>query len=284
MSKFAKLYEEFYKDGLKPAEQVALTHMYNRYCLSDGNNNFYDKDRHAYYITYSRQELAKLLNVSENTVTNVFTSLIKKGWIVVKRRFNSSNRIFLTKHLKTKDCEAKTQNLYSIKTKHINTKYTNTNKIDTSASVKKVSSAQSQDNKAIEKLANSLIIKSGISPKAVEVMTTMAAGNSTTLYNYAQMFFLAKKMAYKNNAEITTGMRSLEKNKHINKQLEKSINAIMKGANAQNVNLKGYLFASFRDLIECAINKFSRDICGRNVINTHQAEVAKTAIPMVKLI
>lgn len=280
MSKFAKLYEEIYKGGLKPAEQLALTHMYNRLCLSDGNNDFYDKDNHAYYITFSRSELAELLNVSENTVTNVFSELVKKGWIIIKRRFNSTNRIFLPKSLNSKNCEPKTQKFDYKKTEHINTnnKYTNTNKINTS--VKKSSS----NNSKIDNLAAALTIKSGISPKAVAVMKEMAAGNSNTLYNYAQMFFLAKKRAFKNNNAVTADMLSLERNKHINKQLESSIAAIIRGANADYVDLKGYLFASFRDLVESAVNQFHRDICGHNVpSNKPKATAAKPDIPLFKI-
>lgn len=283
MSKFAKLYEEFYKGGLKPAEQLALTHMYNRLCLSDGNNDFYDKDNHAYYITFSRTELAALLNVSENTVTKIFSELVRKGWIIIKRRFNSTNRIFLPKSLNSKNCETKTQKLDYKKTEHINTnnKYTNTNKINTS--VKKSSSSNStNENSAIDKLAAALTIKSGISPKAVAVMKEMAAGNSNVLYNYAQMFFLAKKRAFENNPAVSSDMLSLERNKHINKQLESSISAIVRGANADNVNLNAYLFASFRDLVESAVNHFHRDICGQN-IPSNKPKAVKPDIPLFKI-
>lgn len=79
MEKFTKLYKRFAEDGLSPNEQVALAYMYDRMDLSEGNINFYDNQHNGYYITYSRSELAKQLNVSEATVTSIFNKLVTKG-------------------------------------------------------------------------------------------------------------------------------------------------------------------------------------------------------------
>lgn len=279
MEKFTKLYKKFADEGLSPNEQVALSYIYDRMSLSEGNNDFYDKKHNAYFVTFSREELAEKLNVSTNTITNIFKSLKAKGWLIVKQRFNSSNRIFLPISLKTKNCSAKTQKLVSNKTEHNHTDkpITNTTFSDTNVS------RQSQPSK-FDNLAMSLITKSGLSPKTVEVMQEYANGNPDTLYNYAQMLFLAKKSAFKNRDDITSELKSLEHNYMINQGLDSSIVRIMQSATKGHVNAKGYLFKSFLNVIESKISAFNSYING---VNSHSSNINKTTkkpeIPMFKI-
>lgn len=275
MEQFAKLYKRFATEGLDPTEQLTLTHMYDRMELSKQNDGFYDNQRNSYYITFSREELSGLLNVSLGTVTRVFKSLRKKGWIIIKQRFNASNRIFLPISLECKNETSKVQDLHSKHTEHNHTDktiYTSTDESDT-----KHESSQVQ---AIDKVALSLITKSGLSPKTVQVMKDYADGNATTLYNYANMIFTAKNRAFE--GDVDEGLKKLEHNYMINEGLDNAIFGIMRGATAEGVNTSGYLFCSFQRIIQTKIVEFSRYIRNEN-INKPAKKTKKTEIPMFKI-
>lgn len=280
MEKFTKLYKKFADEGLSPNEQVALSYIYDRMSLSEGNSDFYDKKHNAYFVTFSREELAEKLNVSINTITNIFKSLKKKGWLIVKQRFNSSNRIFLPISLENKNCTAKTQKFDSNKTEHNHTDkpITNTTFSDTNVS------RQAQPSSQFDNLAMSLITKSGLSPKTVEVMQEYANGNPDTLYGYAQMLFLAKKSAFKNRNDIPAELKSLEHNYMINQGLDSSIVRIMQSATKGHVKAKGYLFKSFLNVIESKISAFNSYINGVNSYDNHKTKnTKKPDIPMFKI-
>lgn len=280
MEKFTKLYKKFADEGLSPNEQVALSYIYDRMSLSEGNNDFYDKKHNAYFVTFSREELSEKLNVSMNTITNIFKSLKAKGWLIVKQRFNSSNRIFLPISLETKNCSAKTQKFDSNKTEHNHTDkpITNTTFSDTN------NARQSQPSSQFDNLAMSLVTKSGLSPKTVEVMQEYSNGNPDTLYGYAQMLFLAKKSAFKNKKDIPAELKSLEHNYMINDGLDSSITRIMQSATKGHVDAKAYMFKSFLNLIESKISAFNSYINGVNSYSSNQNKnTKKPEIPMFKI-
>ncbi|CAI2677133.1 hypothetical protein AKUG0406_PHAGE200540 (plasmid) [Apilactobacillus kunkeei] len=280
MEKFTKLYKRFADEGLSPNEQVALAYMYDRMDLSEGNSNFYDNQHNGYYITYSRSELAKQLNVSEATVTSIFNKLVTKGWLIIKRRFNSTNRIFLPKSLKSNNSTSKIKKVDSNYTKHIYTDKTITNTTVSDTNVAR----QSQPSKGFDNLAMSLITKSGLSPKTVEVMQEYANGNPDTLYGYAQMLFLAKKSAFKNRNDVPKELKSLEHNYMINQGLDSSITRIMQSATKGHVKAKGYLFKSFLNVIESKISAFNSYINGVNSYDNHKTKnTKKPEIPMFKI-
>lgn len=278
MHNFTKLYKIFAEAGLSPNEQVALSYMYDRMNLSEGNSGFYDNQHNGYYITFSREELSDKLNVSKTTVSSIFKSLINKGWIIVKRRFNSTNRIFLPKSLKSNNLTSKINNLDSNKT---DSSQTDDDITDTTVSDTNVSR---QPSSKCDNLAMSLITKSGLSPKTVEVMQEYANGNPDTLYGYAQMLFLAKKSAFKNRNDIPAELKSLEHNYMINDGLDSAITRIMQSATKGHVKAKGYLFKSFLNVIESKISAFNSYINGVNSYDNNKTKnTKKPEIPMFKI-
>ena len=277
MHNFTKLYKIFAEAGLSPNEQVALSYMYDRMNLSEGNNGFYDNQHNGYYITFSREELSDKLNVSKTTVSSIFKSLINKGWIIVKRRFNSTNRIFLPKSLKSNNLTSKINNLDSNKT---DSSQTDDNITDTTVSDTNVSR---QPSSKCDNLALSLITKSGLSPKTVQVMQEHSNDNPDTLYGYAQMLFLAKKSAFKDRYDIPDKLKSFEYNYMINQGLDSAIMRIMQSATAPHTNTDGYLFSSFKNIIENKISAFNSYINGVNSKKSKPKKTNKPEIPMFKI-
>lgn len=277
MEKFTKLYKRFAEEGLSPNEQVALAYMYDRMDLSEGNSNFYDNQHNGYYITYSRSELAKQLNVSEATVTSIFNKLVKKRWLIIKRRFNSTNRIFLPKSLKSNNSTSKIKKVDSNKTEP---SQTDDDITDTTVSDTNVSR---QPSSKCDNLALSLITKSGLSPKTVQVMQEHSNDNPDTLYGYAQMLFLAKKSAFKDRSDIPDKLKSFEHNYMINQGLDSAIMRIMQSATAPHVNTDGYLFSAFKNIIENKISAFNSYINGANSKNSKPKKSSKPEIPMFKI-
>lgn len=250
--KFSKLFEEFSAAGLSPAEQVALTRLYDRMSLSEGNSNFYDKQQNAYYVTYSREDMADKLNVSTNTVTNIFKSLKRKGWLIVKQRFNSTNRIFLPISLKTKNCTAKTQKLVSNKTEYINTnKKISHNKNDTKTSVESLK---------LDGIAQSLTNKSGFSTRLVSQLKVLSFNKPDTLYEYGKLILKAKRMALRFSVAKNSSLRRFETNPLLNEYLENHIEPIIRNANRTANNKYGYMIKSFESLFEEAIDNYSQQL------------------------
>lgn len=256
--KFSKLFEEFSDAGLSPAEQVALTRLYDRMSLSEGNSNFYDKQQNAYYVTYSREDMADKLNVSTNTVTNIFKSLKRKGWLIVKQRFNSTNRIFLPISLKTKNCTAKTQKLVSNKTEYNNTnKNTSHNKNDTKSSVESLE---------FDGIAQSLTNKAGFSPRLVSQLKALSFNKPDTLYDYGKLILKAKRMALRFSVAKNSSLRRFETNPLLNEYLENHTEPIIRNANRKAKNRYGYMIKSFKNLFEEAIDNYSQHIHDNNDI------------------
>lgn len=255
MEKFTKLYKKFADEGLSPNEQVALAYIYDRMSLSEGNSDFYDKKHNAYFVKFSREELAEKLNVSINTITNIFKSLKKKGWLIVKQRFNSSNRIFLPISLETKNCSAKTQKLDSNHTelKHTNkTTDTNETKVDNH---KLVASYQ------LDALADSIVQSSGLNQHAVNILKAFSFGDVNKLYNYAGLVFKAKKCVLNAHKDVSgiNAYGRFETNEYINNRLDKLLKDVIPNAERKAKNKSGYIFRSLFNFFEEEIDSFMQN-------------------------
>lgn len=259
MEKFTKLYKRFADEGLSPNEQVALSYIYDRMSLSEGNNDFYDKKHNAYYVTFSREELSEKLNVSINTVTNIFKSLKAKGWLIVKQRFNSINRIFLPISLENKNCTAKTQKFDSNKTEHNHTKHKKThNNNDTETTV---------DSLKLDGIAQSLKDKAGFSPRLVSKLKALSFNDSEKLYNYGQIILKAKRTALRFSVSKNSELRKFETNPLLNEYLEKKAEPIIRNANRKANNSYGYMFKSFKNSLEEAIDDYSQQLHHNDTID-----------------
>ncbi|CAI2673539.1 hypothetical protein AKUG0406_PLPX00340 (plasmid) [Apilactobacillus kunkeei] len=252
MEKFTKLYKRFAEEGLSPNEQVALSYMYDRMDLSEGNNNFYDNQHNSYYITYSRSELSKQLNVSEATVTSIFNKLVKKGWLIIKRRFNSTNRIFLPKSLKSNNSTSKIKKVDSNYTEFNNT---NTNKLHDNNDTKKIVRSLELNG-----LSQSLVNKAGFSPRLVSQLKTLSFNNPDKLYDYGKVILKAKRNALRFSVPKRSELRMFETNPLLNEYLEKNTEPIIRNANRKAKNSYGYMLKSFKNLFEEAIDDYSQQI------------------------
>lgn len=259
MEKFTKLYKRFAEEGLSPNEQVALAYMYDRMDLSEGNSNFYDNQHNGYYITYSRSELAKQLNVSVATVTSIFNKLVKKGWLIIKRRFNSTNRIFLPKCLKSKNCTSKIKNLDSNYTDPSQTDRTSHNNHDTKKEV---------NDLKMDGIEHSLINKSGFSPRLASSLKALSFNDPNKLYEYGKLILKAKRTALRYSVPKNSNLRKFETNPLLNDKLEKSIEPIIRNAHHSVKNKYGYMLKSCRNLIEEAIDEYSQSITLNKQIDT----------------
>lgn len=172
---------------------------------------------------------------------------------------------------------SKINNLDSNKT---DSSQTDDNITDTTVSDTNVSR---QPSSKCDNLALSLITKSGLSPKTVQVMQEHSNDNPDTLYGYAQMLFLAKKSAFKDRNDIPDNLKSLEHNYMINQGLDSSIMRIMQSATAPHVNTEGYLFNSFKNIIESKISAFNSYINGVNSKKSKPKKTNKPEIPMFKI-
>lgn len=248
---FSKLYADFATAGLEPAEQITMAHLYDRMELSKQNNGFYDDKEHAYYITFSRDELADLLNVSVGTITRVFKSLRKKGWIITKQRFNASNRIFLPKSLECKNETSKVSKSNSNQTEPNQTDRTSHNNHDTKKEVNDLKMAG---------IEHSLINKSGFSPRLASSLKALSFNDPNKLYEYGKLILKAKRTALRYSVPKNSNLRQFETNPLLNDKLEKSIEPIIRNANHKVKNKYGYMLKSCRNLIEEAIDEYSQSI------------------------
>ena len=83
MTKFYKMYEQFEESGLKPTQVSVMAHLYDRMSLSI-KNDFKDENG-EYFVIYTVKTLAEKINVDSSTISRVFSSLEKSGWIEIKR-------------------------------------------------------------------------------------------------------------------------------------------------------------------------------------------------------
>ncbi|CAI2699314.1 hypothetical protein AKUA2103_PHAGE100620 (plasmid) [Apilactobacillus kunkeei] len=254
MEKFTKLYKKFADEGLSPNEQVALAYMYDRMDLSEGNSNFYDNQHNGYYITYSRSELANQLNVSEATVTSIFNKLVTKGWLIIKRRFNSTNRIFLLKSLKSNNSTSKVKKLdYNYtELKHTKTTDTKETKVDNR---KLVASYQ------LDALADSIVQSSGLNQHAVNILKAFSFGDVNKLYNYAGLVFKAKKCVLNAHKDVSgiNAYGRFETNEYINNKLDKLLKDVIPNAERKAKNKSGYIFRSLFNFFEEEIDSFMQN-------------------------
>lgn len=255
---FSKLYSEFATAGLSPSEQVALAHMYDRMQLSQGNSKYYDEQHHAYYITFSREELSDLLNVSMNTITNVFRSLKKKGWLVIKQRFNSTNVIFLPKALEHNICDSDSQDLCSNQTSSNQTDKEQYDKHDTKSSVESLE---------LDGITNSIIDKVGFSQRVASTLKTLSFNDPEKLYYYVKLILKSKRTALRFSVPKNSEFRRFETNPLLNEKLEKSLEPIIRNANRKAKNSYGYMLKSFRNLFEEAIDERSQQLHQNNNID-----------------
>lgn len=256
MEKFTKLYKRFAEEGLSPNEQVALAYMYDRMDLSEGNSNFYDNQHNGYYITYSRSELAKQLNVSEATVTSIFNKLVKKGWLIIKRRFNSTNRIFLPKSLKSNNSTSKI--------KKVDSNYTelkHTNKTTDTKETKQVDNRKLVASYQLDALADNIVQSSGLNQHAVNILKAFSFGDTNKLYNYAGLVFKAKKCVLNAHKDVSgiNAYGRFETNEYINNKLDKLLKDVIPNAERKAKNKSGYIFRSLFNFFEEEIDSFMQN-------------------------
>lgn len=254
MEKFTKLYKRFADEGLSPNEQVALAYMYDRMDLSEGNSNFYDNQHNGYYITYSRSELAKQLNVSEATVTSIFNKLVTKGWLIIKRRFNSTNRIFLPKSLKSNNSTSKIKKVDSNYTKHNHTKTADTKET-------KVDNRKLVASYQLDALADSIVQSSGLNQQAVNILKAFSFGDANKLYNYTGLVFKAKKCVLNAHKDVSgiNAYGRFETNEYINNKLDKLLKDVIPSAERKAKNKSGYIFRSLFNFFEEEIDSFMQN-------------------------
>lgn len=252
MEKFTKLYKRFAEEGLSPNEQVALSYMYDRMDLSEGNGSFYDNQHNSYYITYSRSELSKQLNVSEATVTSIFNKLVKKGWLIIKRRFNSTNRIFLPKSLKSNNSTSKI--------KKVDSNYTEFNNTNKNKSHDNNDTKRCIESLELNGLSQSLINKAGFSPRLVSQLKTLSFNNPDKLYDYGKIILKAKRTALRFSVPKRSELRMFETNPLLNEYLERNTEPIIRNAHRKAKNSYGYMLKSFKNLFEEAIDDYSQQI------------------------
>lgn len=249
---FSKLYADFAAAGLEPAEQITMAHLYDRMELSKQNNSFYDNKEHAYYITFSRDELSDLLNVSVGTITRVFKSLRKKGWIITKQRFNASNRIFLPKSL---ECKNETS-----KISKSNSNQTELNQSEKEKYDKHDTNNKDVDGLKLDGLTNSIIHKAGFSPRVASMLKALSFNQPDKLHYYVRLILKSKRTALRYSVPNNSELRRFETNPLLNEKLEKSLEPIIRNANRQAKNRYGYMLKSFRNLFEEAIDERSQQI------------------------
>lgn len=278
--KFMKLYRDFSNKGLNPNEQVALSFMYDRMELSAKNGkSFYDDKQHAYYITFTREELSNYLNVSIRTVTTITNELVKKGWMIIKRRFNSSNRIFLPISLKCNNCTSKVQDFHSNYTKHNYTESdNNTNDTDNYVNNNSDSNQFIKDDE-LEVEKDNLHKQIGLPKHMVNVLANYSFGDIDKLHEYVNTILKAKSVSAKMNTSTGSSLNLIfEENEEEFKNMGTYFKRVfVKAKNARN--FLAYLYKS-------AINYF-KDILSKN--NEYVADKrckpdnSKTDIPMFQI-
>lgn len=254
---FYKLYADFAAAGLEPAEQITMAHLYDRMELSKQNNGFYDNKEHAYYITFSRDELSDLLNVSVGTITRIFKSLRKKGWIITKQRFNASNRIFLPKSLECKNETSKVSKSNSNQTDPNQPEKKQYDKHDTNKDVGELE---------LNGLTNSVINKVGFSTRVASTIKALSFNNPDKFRYYVKLILKAKRMALRFKITKNSELRQFETNPMLNERLERSLEPIIRNANRKAKNSYGYMLKSFRNLFEEAMDERSQQLhCNDNI-------------------
>ncbi|WP_105965015.1 winged helix-turn-helix domain-containing protein [Apilactobacillus micheneri] len=296
MGQFIKLYSEFSAAGLKPNEMIVLANLYDRMDLSYKNEGFYDGKQHAYYITFTREDLAKKVNVGIATITRVFKTLAKKGWIIIKQRFNSSNRIFLPISLKSKNDSSKVSNLDSNQTK---AKQTYTNETDVTRNQTKnkqiampKTEIGNEENKQIhisgfdrmQNLVDSLKQKACFGHDLINILVKYSE-NTGVLYNYAQLIFKAKKTVIsklvKNGRPEAKDALRFENNINLMPELSEFMKSlIIKTRCTKSIkNVAGY--------ITKALHEFFTDAVGGYMSIERHAHLSKNTkdfnIPIIQL-
>lgn len=94
-TQFKKFYTEFNKHNLSLAEKAVLVELYDRMESSRKRKEFYDKEYNDYYVIYTVIELSSTLEISTSTVKKTLKSLVKKGWLTIKRFNHRNNLIFI---------------------------------------------------------------------------------------------------------------------------------------------------------------------------------------------
>ncbi|TPR16688.1 hypothetical protein [Apilactobacillus timberlakei] len=281
MGQFIKLYSKFEEAGLKPNEMIVLAHLYDRMDLSRKNMGFYDNKQHSYYITFTREELSKKVHVGVATITRVFKTLAAKGWIIVKQRFNSSNRIFLPISLESKNDSSKVSNLDSNHTKHIQT---NTDETYVTSKSSKNKQIHISGFDRMQNLVDSLKQKACFGHDLINILVKYSE-NTGVLYKYAQLIFKAKKstvaklvkngkpeakeaLRFENNINLMPELTEFMKSLIIKTRCTKSIK-----------NIAGY--------ITKALHEFFTDAVGGYMSIERHAQLSKNTkdfnIPIIQL-
>lgn len=298
MAQFIKLYSEFSKSGLKPNEMIVLANLYDRMDLSYKNEGFYDSKQHAYYITFTREDLASKVNVGIATITRVFKTLSKKGWIIIKKRFNSSNRIFLPISLKSKNDSPKVSNLDSNQTELKQTNKTYKTNV-TSKSYENSQKVEQKENKKVklnefdrmQNLVNSLKGKAGFNQDLIDILVKYSE-NTEALYNYAKLIFKAKKSTIqkmiKEDKSVAREVLIFEDNTNLGKGLAKKMRELIIATQYSKriKNASGYITKGLYSFFEELVNGYDSYM----TVNRKESRVNKIndrikgfKIPIMKL-
>lgn len=252
MGNFVKLHLEFEKAGFKPNVVSALSHFYNRMNLSI-ENGLYDEKQHAYYIRYSREELAKEINLDKSTITRIFKKLVAAGWIIIKQQFNASNKIFLPKfslpkshalqNETSKVAKCNSNKTYLTKTTKHNNKQVNTE------SVAENYAGESKLTQWIQS-TNSVI---GLTLSTLKVIKSFSKNKIDDCKHIVRIILNARNSVAKEHGVSKTAVTQFKSNKRLQDDLGKQLNHIFSYIQKRGyTSYYGYLTNSLKDYFKIA--------------------------------
>ncbi|APR08778.1 hypothetical protein [Lentilactobacillus parabuchneri] len=94
---FIRQFNFFEKKGFNPTKCSIINHLYDRMESSIKRPlDYFDKDKKAFFIIYSNEQMARDINVSVRTVANYMAELADEQWITrYNTPTNSTYRIFI---------------------------------------------------------------------------------------------------------------------------------------------------------------------------------------------
>lgn len=94
---FIRQFNFFEKKGFNPTKCSIINHLYDRMESSIKRPlDYFDKDKRAFFIIYSNEQMAKDINVSVRTVASYMNQLVDEKWITrYNTKTNSTYRIFI---------------------------------------------------------------------------------------------------------------------------------------------------------------------------------------------
>lgn len=94
---FIRQFNFFEKKGFNPTKCSIINHLYDRMESSIKRPlDYFDKDKRAFFIIYSNEQMARDINVSVRTVANYMAELVDEQWITrYNTPTNSTYHIFI---------------------------------------------------------------------------------------------------------------------------------------------------------------------------------------------